>query len=342
MQKNIFIKKIYHILVFCFFFSSSWAQDIHFSQFYNSPTTLNPAFTGSFNGMWRANANIRNQWSVLPKPFNTSAFSFEKPLRVSGYQTGFGIGYVHDEAGALLLTSDKIFLAASIERLFFTDHRFRFGLQIGITHKSIDPGKITLPEQYSNYIGDFDNTLPTLESNMDDKITFLDLNIGASWTKKLDFGTPLVGLAVYHINSPKESFLDQNSRLHPRVVLSGIFTRRINDRFDIVPHSLIMFHKKATYFNFGSEIYYNLVINESTKKQLFAGIFLRNNFEKSSDALIFELGIVYDKIKFGFSYDTNISDLDVVTNHHGAIEFSLLYTLNYDKYHNYTVPCNRL
>ena len=34
------------------------AQDPHFSQFFSSPLTLNPAFTGKFNGSWRLAAVI--------------------------------------------------------------------------------------------------------------------------------------------------------------------------------------------------------------------------------------------------------------------------------------------
>ena len=38
------------------------AQDPHFSQFYASPLTLNPALTGKFDGTFRLAANYRNQW----------------------------------------------------------------------------------------------------------------------------------------------------------------------------------------------------------------------------------------------------------------------------------------
>jgi Type IX secretion system membrane protein PorP/SprF len=37
------------------------AQDPHFSQFFASPLTLNPAFTGKFDGQVRLAANHRDQ-----------------------------------------------------------------------------------------------------------------------------------------------------------------------------------------------------------------------------------------------------------------------------------------
>ena len=43
----------------------SHAQDIHFSQYYTSPLTLNPALTANINGMFRASFNYRNQCLVI-------------------------------------------------------------------------------------------------------------------------------------------------------------------------------------------------------------------------------------------------------------------------------------
>ena len=40
-------------LVFSGFYVSSSAQDVHFSQFYESPLTLNPALCGVYNGRLR-------------------------------------------------------------------------------------------------------------------------------------------------------------------------------------------------------------------------------------------------------------------------------------------------
>jgi hypothetical protein len=38
------------------------AQDPHFSQFFASPLTLNPALTGKFDGVLRVAGNYRDQW----------------------------------------------------------------------------------------------------------------------------------------------------------------------------------------------------------------------------------------------------------------------------------------
>ena len=51
------------------------AQDPHFSQFFASPLTLNPAFTGKFDGVWRLAANHRDQWPSIPKAYVTTSAS---------------------------------------------------------------------------------------------------------------------------------------------------------------------------------------------------------------------------------------------------------------------------
>src|SRR3982751_3235683 len=53
------------------------AQDPHFSQFFASPLTLNPAFTGKFSGSWRLDANHRDQWPSIPKAYETTSASVD-------------------------------------------------------------------------------------------------------------------------------------------------------------------------------------------------------------------------------------------------------------------------
>ena len=60
------------VLSVAFVPNSSQAQDIHFSQYYNSPLTTNPALTGIFRGDIRAYGIYRSQWSAALVPFKTS------------------------------------------------------------------------------------------------------------------------------------------------------------------------------------------------------------------------------------------------------------------------------
>ena len=70
------------------------AQDPHFSQFFASPLTLNPAFTGKFSGSWRLAANHRDQWPSIPKAYVTTSASIDFPILKSRIPEKdiFGVG----------------------------------------------------------------------------------------------------------------------------------------------------------------------------------------------------------------------------------------------------------
>ncbi|MBL7808489.1 MAG: type IX secretion system membrane protein PorP/SprF, partial [Saprospiraceae bacterium] len=73
-----------HFLALCFvmFAAVAQAQDIHFSQFYQSPLNLNPAMTGVMNCNHRFVANYRNQWASILKnrAYNTYSASYDQKL----------------------------------------------------------------------------------------------------------------------------------------------------------------------------------------------------------------------------------------------------------------------
>src|SRR5688572_32061687 len=72
------IKRIIILIGFCnLVFVTLKGQDLHFSQFMNSPLTTNPANTGFIpDGDYRIGINYRNQWSsIMAVPYKTmSAF----------------------------------------------------------------------------------------------------------------------------------------------------------------------------------------------------------------------------------------------------------------------------
>ena len=86
------------------------AQDIHFSQFFSSPLTLNPALTGAFNGNIRGILNYRNQWNSFA-PFNTFATSVDANFGSSFLKNdimGIGVNAFSDVAGDTRYSSTQV------------------------------------------------------------------------------------------------------------------------------------------------------------------------------------------------------------------------------------------
>lgn len=93
-EQNYTMRKL--IVCICALFASQYvnAQDPHFSQFFASPLTLNPAFTGKFSGSWRLAANHRDQWPSIPKAYVTTSASLDFPILKSRIpeKDVFGVG----------------------------------------------------------------------------------------------------------------------------------------------------------------------------------------------------------------------------------------------------------
>ena len=74
MKKNI----LAIILVFAIVVAK--AQDPHFSQFFASPLTINPALTGNANSDLRVFTNYRQQWLGNTTSYNTGTLSIDSRL----------------------------------------------------------------------------------------------------------------------------------------------------------------------------------------------------------------------------------------------------------------------
>ena len=91
-----------------------FGQDLHFSQFMNSPLVTNPANTGFMpEGDYRLGMNYRNQWSsIMAMPYKTmSAFGDVQVMRGNSDNGWMGVGGVilRDVAGSGNLTSTKVY-----------------------------------------------------------------------------------------------------------------------------------------------------------------------------------------------------------------------------------------
>ena len=92
-------------VIFTAFGSTLLSQDIHYSQFYNAPLTLNPALTGIFRGDIRFQANYRNQWRSVPVDFVTFTAAADMKFLRRPYKRGFfSGGVIFNPAPAVLLT----------------------------------------------------------------------------------------------------------------------------------------------------------------------------------------------------------------------------------------------
>lgn len=318
---------------------ASFGQDIHFTQYYATPLVFNPAATGFFDEDLRLSNNYRTQWSAVGVPYQTVSVSVDAPIRFRG-KSGLGVGFMflYDKSGGTKLTANKFMLSLSYLLNINKKNQISVGLQGGYVNKYFTLDGITLPSQYNPDTGLFDDNLPNNVTDMDMSLGYFDMHAGVSYRGKFQKVEPLVSLSVLHLNSPKETYCNTNSKLTPRMLLSGGVRILCAKSWSVIPHILTTFNKKTEEMLFGA-----LAEREIPTKiitSVFFGASGRTSFS-NFDAAMLTAGLTFYGITVGASYDINLSKLMQATNSRGAFEISLIYKLKFARKNYITLPCDR-
>lgn len=339
-MKKTFFNLILTAVLCCCSVVGTFAQDIHFSQFYASPLSLNPAETGFFDGNWRFTNNYRTQWSAIGVPYRTISAGFDKPFKLKkDSKFGLGLFFVNDHSGASNLLVNKLFLNGNYIMTVDDIHTFGFGLQVGYVVKSFTMNGLSLPSQFNENSGVFDPNLPNNLTTWDENINYADINIGVNYSGKIGKYNPFGGISLFHLNAPKESFLRTEDKLPMRFVLNAGIIVPIKGNIYLKPNILTMYHKRAGDWVIGSLGYY-IMPEQNRISNLFAGVHARYSLN-NIDAFVLTGGIGLYGFDVGLSYDVNISDLQVATNNKGAFEISIIYKNISQTLSRVALPCDR-
>ena len=324
-----------HLCVYCFFLivycllptAHCFAQDIHFSQFNSSPLNLNPALTGLFDGDYRFVGNDRNQWGSVTVPYKTFSGSYDMRMLAGKIKSGIlggGIIFNNDRAGDASLGITQANLSLSYSKKIDKDsvQLLSVGVQTGIAQRSIDYTKLMFDEQYD---GDtYNPNYNTGQNFSSSSFTYFDVSSGVNWFYrprerfKMNFGA-----SMFHINTPKQNFLNANDvKLHRKVVLHGSGQFKVRPKIDLMPS--FIFERQNTFQEFvvGTSFRYMIQSFEGYNNAFYLG-----GFYRTSDAFIFSTGMDYKNINVGLSYDVNISKLRPASNGRGGLELSVIYII---------------
>jgi len=298
------------------------AQDLHFSQFFNSPLTTNPANTGFIpDGNYRVGINYRNQWASIPVPYKTmSAFADFQLFRDRLEYGWVGLGGVilRDQAGSGNLTSTKVYGSVAYHQLLGQSSLLSLGFNVGSANKRVDLAKLTFGDQWNGKF--FDSELSTAEPITQSKVNYFDMQVGMNYAY---FPTDNIyvngGFSVQHVNKPHESFYEGNNQIDRRYIgfLIGIF--KLNDQVILNPAAYYTRQAGSRELVMGTNAAYNL--SGDGTKQVFGGAYYRLN-----DAFIFLVGYEISKVRMMFSYDVTASNLAVSNGRRGAYEIGIVYT----------------
>jgi len=317
------------ITILCFFLClliTTHAQDPHFSQFFSSPLTLNPAFTGKFNGNFRVAGNYRNQWPEINKAYvtTTASVDFHVLQNKIAYTDTWGVGlmgYTDNSANGAVK-----FNYASVSTAFHKGldedgySQIGAGFQVTYANMMINTSNLKFEDQLTT--SGFTGVTSEIFSNATLKGSYMDINAGVLYTgSSNDRNNYYVGLSMYHINRPKQSFTGANYLLNPRTTFHAGGYFPLGATTNIHVSALESIQGKASETVIGGAVEFMLGDADAEKPTSFyAGSWLR-----FKDAIIPYLGLEFQNFRLGATYDVNTSALKTASNSRGGIEISLIY-----------------
>lgn len=270
----------------------------------------------------------------------TNAIGFDKQFHLHSDRIGAGLLVVNDQSGDARLQVNKFFLSGAYMRSF-NGHNVSAGLQGGLVLKTFSIDALTFPEQFDMSTGYFNSQLASGEASVNNQLSYIDINVGATWDKKFGKIHPEAGFALFHITTPNESFFGIDEDLTVRQVIFGGARFDLNDKFYLRPNLLVMTTTQATDFIMGSNGGLKFAENGLNAKSFYIGIQFRDGWQRNTDAAVAITGMEFKHLDIGFSYDINISELDVATNNRGAFEVSIIYTALSTVLTKSAIPCDR-
>jgi type IX secretion system PorP/SprF family membrane protein len=281
---------------------SSHGQDPAFTQFYANPLYLNPALAGA-NTCPRLILNYRNQWPALSNSFVTYNLSYDQYIdKIRG---GIGVLVNTDNAGSGILRTTTVSPMYSF-RLQASKHLIiNMAVQGTFYQRSLDWNRLQFEDQIDPQQG-FIN--PTSEQPPDNSsVIFPDFSAGAAFDWK---GVLHGGFAAHHLLEPNMAFYNANVNKLPikftghlggniNLGGGGQFAAEEGAGFYISPN--VLYQQQGQFHQLNAGVYV-------VRYPLIIGGWFRHNFE-NSDAVIVLVGLQYESLKVGYSYDMTLSKL---------------------------------
>ena len=315
------------LFICCLLSFTSFAQDIHFTQFNFSPLNQNPANTNLFDGDVRLVGNYKNQWQSVPVAYNTASVSADMNFVTlkNNDKIGGGLLLYYDRAGDSKFSSLHVAYSMSYLLNFGPRdlHTIGFGYQIGIVNRSFDYTRLFFDNQFN---GDaFNPNIPASEVYTRTNFVFLDMALGLTykWNKGLRKNFT-VGASISHFNMPSQSFYgDHSVTLAPmyNVHFRGQF--KIASKFDLVPEFLFQRQQTKQEFVPGVHLKTYLSTSATSRIALNTGLYYR-----VGDAPAIMAGLDYNNLQVNCSYDINHSNFTPASRYNGGFELSVIYIIS--------------
>ncbi len=314
---------VFAVMITLFMIPQSYAQDLHFSQYFNAPLLVNPANTGfTPDGDYRLGINYRTQWASVSNPYKTFSAFGDAQIFGDRFENGWiGVGgaLLRDVAGTGNLTSTRAFGSVAYHQAVGLGSLFSAGFNVGYVNKRIDFTKLTFDNQWNGKF--FDVGIPTGEAFVTNNINYFTLQAGVNYayypTENAYFN---VGFSASHINRPRESFFDAtvaDQQIQPRFTAFANGSFKVAEQWILNPNVYVS--KMSTAMEVVGGINAQRDLSGDGNTQLIMGAYYRLN-----DAIIPLVGFQQNGYRLTFNYDATMSGLQPYNGTRGAYEISII------------------
>lgn len=302
------------------------AQDPHFSQFYASPLTLNPALTGKFNGNFRVFGNHRNQWPTINRAYITSTFSVDFPVMQASMAVndnwGVGImGYTDKSAGGAVTFNYAAVSTAYHKGLDEEGaHQLSAGFQVTYANMFINTAQLKFEDQLTT--SGFTGVTSEVFAGSTLKNNYVDLNAGILYNGSTsDRNNFYAGISLYHITRPQQSFTGANFLLNPRATLHGGAYFPLSSFTNLHLSGLVSKQGETSEGMIGGAVEWMIGADASEDPTSF----YIGSWVRFQDAIIPYVGLEFNQMRLGLTYDVTTSTLKTFNQTRGGMEISLVY-----------------
>ena len=319
------MKKIFLFIAILLVHAYAYAQDPHFSQFFASPLTINPANTGNFSGSLRAALNSRTQLPEFNNAYATKTLSLDAPI-LQKYikeddKLSVGLLILSDQSGNKLLNDNNIAASVSYSKALDenANHSIALGFQVNYSMYRFDPLKANFEDQLT--AGGFTGTSSELILGNNFTKNTTDINAGILYTGSTsDNNIFYVGASYYHFAKPTVGFITPTYFTNSRANVHGGAYFSLSSAASL--HTSFQYQQQGNTNELivgGALSYY---LGKDNGLELYAGLWSR-----IKESIIPYVGLEWNHIRAGFTYDIGAANTLASSRFYQSSEFSLIYIL---------------
>lgn len=311
------------LVVFCSF---SFAQDLHYSQFYNAPHTYNPAQVGVYNGDKRYLMDLRDQWRWVPIPWFTFGMSYDQkinPKKSDGHFFSLGGNLSYDRQGDSKINLSAINANGTYSKILNESNILTAGLTLGFATRGFDTDGLTWDKQWNGET--FDPGIGSGENFDVQRIYYLESALGVNYRYQQSSRTHFdLGVAATHLIEPSAGFYNNDDqRLPRRYDFSFVGNMKLIEDLDVQLHAL--HQRQESYQETVIGALGKLYLNQNRGKELRLDVGMSYRL---SGSFAPTLAAKWTQWYVGLSYDVDNTDFNnILSDFKGGPEVHVRYTI---------------